>query len=61
MSATDTHREAAPLTPEQIKNWREVLFSMIGSYAYLMTDAEVQMHKDMTQRRIDARQPEDKK
>lgn len=37
------------LTPEQIKNWRNVLLGMIGPYAMLMPDADVQMMRDRMQ------------
>jgi len=41
--------ENKPLTPEQIKNWRNVLLGMIGPYALLMPDAEVQAMRDKLQ------------
>ncbi len=41
------------LTPEQIKNWRQVLFGMIGPYALIMPDAEVQLLRDRMQQQVD--------
>jgi hypothetical protein len=37
------------LTPEQIKNWRNALLGMIGPYALLMPDEEVQQMRDNMQ------------
>lgn len=34
------------LTPEQIKNWRNVLIGMVGPYANMMPDADVQKLRD---------------
>lgn len=39
------------LTPDQIKNWRRVLLTMIGSYALIMSDSEVQAIRDEMQRK----------
>ena len=41
------------LTPEQIKNWRKILAGMIGPYAFLMPDEEVQAIRDRMQARLD--------
>ncbi len=41
------------LTPEQIANWREVLCSMIGPYALIMPDADIQQYRDQMQARAD--------
>ena len=38
------------LTPEQIKNWRIVLCGMIGPYAMIMPDDDVQAIKDKMQK-----------
>lgn len=40
------------LTPEQIKNWRNVLAGMIGPYALLMPDEDVQAARDAAQSRL---------
>jgi len=40
------------LTPEQIKNWRKILAGMIGPYAFLMPDEEVQAIRDRMQARL---------
>jgi hypothetical protein len=37
------------LTPEQIKNWRNVLLGMLGPYALLMPDEDVQKMRDNMQ------------
>jgi hypothetical protein len=37
------------LTPEQIKNWRKVLCSMIGALALIMHDSEVQAFRNKLQ------------
>jgi len=41
------------LTPEQIKNWRNVLFGIIGPYANLMPDEDVQAFRDKMQSQCD--------
>ncbi len=41
------------LTPEQIKNWRNVLCTMIGPYALLMSDEQVQRIRDTMQQQVD--------
>jgi len=40
------------LTPEQIKNWRNILVSTLGPYALLMPDSEVQAMHDNMQAKI---------
>lgn len=42
------------LTPEQIKNWRNVLFTMFGGMALILSDAEIQRYRDMMQKKADA-------
>jgi len=37
------------LTPEQIQNWRKVLCGMVGAYALIMPDSEVQAFRDKLQ------------
>jgi hypothetical protein len=51
MDATDK------LTSGQIKNWRIMLFTIIGPYAYFMPDEEVQRYKDAMQSRLEAPTP----
>lgn len=41
------------LTPQQIKNWRSVLVGLVGPYAYLMPDVEVQRMRDEMQAHLD--------
>jgi len=41
------------LTPEQIKNWRNYLYTIIGSYALICSEKEIQMFKDTYQGKID--------
>ena len=41
-----------PLTEDQIRNWRHVLFVTLGPYAYLMTDEEVQAYYEKMQERL---------
>ena len=45
--------EAVRLTFEQIKNWREVLCGMIGPYALMMPDEEVQRLRDKMQSNLE--------
>jgi hypothetical protein len=45
-----------PMTPEQIKNFREVLCGMIGPYALLMPDEQVIRMRDKFQERLNASQ-----
>ena len=42
------------LTSEQIKNWRNVLSTLIGIYAFIMTDEQIQMYCDSMQENVDA-------
>ena len=41
--------DSEKLTPEQIKNWRNVLLGMLGPYALLMPDEDVQKMRDNMQ------------
>lgn len=41
------------LTPEQIKNWRNILYGMIGPYTKFMTDEQIQAFRDKMQSDID--------
>lgn len=46
--------EAGRLTPEQVKNWRNMLLGMIGPYALIMPVEDVQRFRDMMQARANA-------
>lgn len=41
------------LTPEQIKNWRNWLVTVLGDYALTCSEKEIQMFKDTYQGKID--------
>jgi hypothetical protein len=41
------------LTPEQIQTWRNVLLNMLGPYALIMPDWQVQKMRDVLQARLD--------
>ena len=45
----DAEDAAKKLSPEQIKNWREVLIHMVGPYALVMPEEMVQEFKDRFQ------------
>jgi hypothetical protein len=40
------------LTPEQIKNWRDVLAGMIGPYAFMIPNEEIQQLRNKFQEEI---------
>lgn len=40
------------LTPEQIANWRRVLVGMIGLYALIASDEEIQAFRDKMQAHV---------
>ena len=40
------------LSPEQIKNWRKILVGMVGPYALIMSEREIQMFRDKMQDRV---------
>ena len=44
------------LTDEQIKNWRKVLFAMVGPYALIMPEENVQKLHDKMQNDIDQKE-----
>jgi len=46
--------ENEKLTPEQIKNWRKILYQSIGPYALIMSNEEVQRFKDDMQKQVNA-------
>jgi len=45
------------LTPEQIKNWRTAMVGMLGPYALICSDEDVQRLRDDMQRQLDEEQP----
>jgi hypothetical protein len=47
------------LTPEQVENWRKVLFGIVGTYALIMSVEEIQLFRDKMQQKIDDNPPED--
>lgn len=46
--------ELEKLTPEQIKNWRNILATQFGfgPYAFVMSDAEIQKIRDNMQAKV---------
>ena len=50
--------ENEKLTPKQIENWRKVLFLTLGSYAFIMSDEEVQKTKDNMQEKVNTDFPD---
>ena len=42
------------LAAEQIENWRNVLLGVIGDYALIMSDNEVQRMRDEIQKRFNS-------
>lgn len=42
------------LTKEQIENWRRILTGMVGPYALIMSDEEIQVLKDEFQAKAKA-------
>jgi hypothetical protein len=42
------------MTKEQIENFRKVLYGIVGAYAGLMSDEEVQAFRDKMQKDIDS-------
>jgi len=53
MAIADEKEGAKRLTPEQIENWRKILVGMIGPYALLMSDEEIEILRNKMQARID--------
>jgi len=41
------------LTPEQLKNWRKVLTTMVGPYALIMPDEQIETIRNRIQARIE--------
>jgi hypothetical protein len=47
-------RQEEKLTPKQIENWRRILCMMIGPYALMMTDEQIQQYRDQMQKKLEA-------
>jgi hypothetical protein len=45
------------LTPQQIENWRKVLVGLIGPYALIMPEKDIQATANSMQERIDSEMP----
>ena len=41
------------MTPEQIQNWRKVLVGMLGPYALIMPEADVEKFRDKFQEHVE--------
>lgn len=57
MKENDTSNELPPLTPQQIENWRKMLFSLIGPYALIAPPEDIQRMRDDMQRRANEDAP----
>lgn len=57
MTALENPNE--PLTSKQIENWRNILLGMVGPYALLLTDAEIQQYRDKMQQNFNAVEPQE--
>ncbi len=53
----DAEDAAKKLSPEQIKNWRDVLYHMVGPYALVMPEEMVQEFRDRFQGMAEQLQP----
>lgn len=51
----------APLSPEQIKNWRNAMIGLLGPYALIISDEDVQKMRDNIQARFNKPEHENKK
>jgi len=40
------------LTSEQIKNWRKILSTQLGPYAYLMPEEEIEKCRERMQKQV---------
>ncbi len=47
--ATEKPMTESELTPEQIKNWRTAMVGMLGPYALIMPDEQIQRMRDKMQ------------
>lgn len=54
----DAENKARQMTPEQIKNWREVLVRVVGPFAYVMPETMVREFRDRIQRDINTQFPD---
>lgn len=46
--------ETNKLTPEQLENWRAILFRMFGWAAFFISDDEIQKYRDTLQQHVDS-------
>jgi len=46
------------LSPEQLKNWRRVLVGIIGPYALMMPEEDIQKYRDKMQKQANNIKPE---
>ncbi len=49
--------DSEKLTPEQIQNWRNVLAGLLGPYALIMSNEEIQDFRDKMQARFGEKEP----
>ena len=49
----EAENKARQLSPEQIKNWRQVLVQVVGPFALIMPESMVHDLRDLYQKRID--------
>ena len=47
-----------PLTEEQVEKWRIMLTTILGPYAFIMPDKEIQKFRNVFQKKIDEAFPE---
>ena len=60
IESTNTKSEdSSKLNPEQIDNWRKVLFGMIGPYALMMPAEDIQKYRDILQSRAEKDKSQD--
>jgi len=53
--STSSLKEPAPLTPEQVKHWRDALFALVGPYAYLAPAEEIERYRAQMQRNLNGK------
>lgn len=44
------------LTPEQVKNWRNILCGMLGPYALIMSEEQIEKFRDTFQDKVNKRE-----
>jgi hypothetical protein len=50
-----------PLTPEQIKHWRDMLVGMFGPWAFIMPEEDIQRMREHLQSDLDSHEINDSK